>query len=421
MTKRVLISIVLAMIMMVFTSCTNKNSSSNYDIPTYEDNKEIMIGVWNGSHHDLTDMELYNLQEAGVNLLVGDFVQRTSLVDFIDRCAEFNINIIPDQRPWNGEVPSFINRENFLGFCVYDEPNLGNLQALKKMSQSYAEAMQGKLFFINLNPSGSPSLGADYITYVTTFVEECNLPMVSYDRYALVSDSDEGNDEVYVRENYLYEFDVCSYVAREHNIPLWYSLLTAGHLRYTNPTVKELEWQMYLAMTFGSNCLIHYIYSTHDQSYHDPIVDMNGNPTDTYYKVKEADATIRSWDHIYMNYNWLGYSAVDGTTGSTSMFDYISHNDELNAFGTIVSATSEKDIVIGHFEDGNQNAGIMITNLTAPYVDESTKVDIEFESKYTGALVIVDGEESIYDLKKGKLSIDVESGRGVFIIPLKTK
>ena len=76
----------------VLPSCSQQPTTIEFDIPTYEDNKDINIGVWNGSHHDLSDMELDNLRKAGVNLLVGDYVRKTPLIDFIDRCAEFGLD-----------------------------------------------------------------------------------------------------------------------------------------------------------------------------------------------------------------------------------------------------------------------------------------------------------------------------------------
>ena len=148
----------------------------------------------------------------------------------------------------------------------------------------------------------------------------------------------------------MYDFDVCSYYAREAGIPLWYTLLTSGHLWYINPTAEDLIWQMNLAMTYGSKYLLHYIYSSHEPTYLYPMVDMEGKPTETYYKVAEANAAIRAWDHIYMNYEWLGTSAVEGSKEQTGLFDCLKYNVEIDETYALKNASSNYDVLVGHCE-----------------------------------------------------------------------
>ena len=389
--------------------------STKLQVPTYKDDKAITIGIWNGSRHDMTDMELYNLQQAGIDLLVGVGPKSMSEEDLLTRCADFGINCLIDQRPWNGQVPSYIDMENFWGYCVYDEPFMGHATALQNMQAEYEKVMQDKMFFVNLLPSGGDS-STDYYTYLSTFVKGANLPVLSYDNYSIMLDE---YGDIYIRETYLFDFDVASYTAKENGVPLWYTLLTADHLSYADPTTTDLEWQMYLAMTYGAKALIHYVYATHDTDYEFPIVDMEGNPTPKYYKVQEADATIRSWDHIYMNFDWLGTSNVEGTNGKTGLLDLTIYNVDLTAFNTIVSAKATEDVIIGHFEDADKNAGFMVTNVTNPADKKDTEVTVKLNKKYKGALVIHDGVEKVVALKNGKLELDIPAGGAMFVIPLK--
>ena len=420
MKKKFIMALALSLaIVSSFSACgatTGTTESVELDIPTYVDDKAITIGVWNGSRHDLTDMELYNLQQAGINLLVGANPTMISQVDLLDRSAEFGINVLLDQRPWNGVVPDYIDRENFWGYCVYDEPFMGHLLDLKKMEEEYSKVMQGKMFFVNLLPSGNDT---SYRNYLSSFVNEVNLPVLSYDNYSIFFDESTG--EITIRDTYLFDFDIASYTAKESGVPLWYTLLTADHLNYADPTTTDLEWQMYLAMTYGAKALIHYVYATHDPDYEFPIVDMEGNPTEKYYKVKEADATICSWDHIYLDFEWLGTSNVEGTNGKTGLLDYTAYNVDVNAYGETVSATSTEDVIIGHFKDSKNNAGFMVTNVTNPANMLDANVSIELASEYKGALIIHDGVETVVGLNGGKLELDIPSGSAMFVIPLKEK
>ena len=414
MKKKFIAALALSL---AFVSTLCSCGSAKLQVPTYKDDKAITIGVWNGSRHDLSDMELYNLQQAGIDLLVGVGPKNITEEDLLTRCADFGINCLIDQRPWNGQVPSYIDMENFWGYCVYDEPFMGHLTTLQNMQAEYEKVMQDKMFFVNLLPSGGDGSAA-YYDYLTTFVDGVNLPVLSYDNYSIMLDE---FGDIYIRETYLFDFDVASHTAQENGVPLWYTLLTADHLSYADPTTTDLEWQMYLAMTYGAKALIHYIYATHDTDYEFPIVDMEGNPTPKYYKVQEADATIRSWDHIYMNFDWLGTSNVEGTNGKTGLLDLTVYNVDLTAFNTIVSAKATEDVIIGHFEDADKNAGFMVTNVTNPADLKNSEVTIKLNKKYKGALVIHDGVEKVVALKNGKLELDIPAGSAMFVIPLENQ
>ena len=418
MKKKSILAMALSLAAVSSFSACGDLMTVNYDVPTYADDKQITIGAWSGSRHDLTDAELYNLKQAGINLLVGLRPEKISEMDALDRCAEFGINVLLDQRPghrpWSGEVPEYNDRENFWGYLMYDEPMPGDLLTLKNLKEEFDKKMSDKMFFINLFPSGGVG---DYKDYVSSYVNGMGLPVVSYDNYSLFLDNE--TQEIYVRENYLYDFDVASQVAEEAGVPFWYTLLTAGHLNYTNPTQTELEWQMNLAMTYGAQGLVHYVYASHDPDYEDTIVDMSGNPTEQYYEVVEAHAGIRAWDHIYMSFDWLATSNVEGTEEVTGLLDWTRCQVDLNTYGVIEAVTSDVDVLVGHFEDADKNAGFMVTNLTTPVESITANTSVQLNSQYKGALVIDKGVETIVPLKKGVLNLEIEAGAGVFVIPLK--
>ena len=398
-----------------FSACS---SSVKFDVPTYTDDKEITIGVWNGSRHDLTEFDIYNLKEAGVNLLVGADPRMITPKQLVERCSEFGMNVILDGRDgkWNGETPEFVDNEHFWGYSLYDEPTIGQFNSLQEKKKLYDEKLPGKMYFVNMLPSGGER--TDYYDYLSTFVKGLDLEMCSYDNYSLMLD--EETDEVYIRDTYLFDFDVASHVAEEAGVPMWYTLLTSGHLRYTDPTTTELEWQMYLAMTYGAQALVHYVYATHDPDYVYPIVNyQTGEPTEKYYRVQEANGTIRSWDHIYLNFDWLGTSNVEGSNGGTGLLDWTVYNYAIDAFGEMESVSATEDVIVGHFKDGDGNAAFMVTNITNPVENKTTEVSVELNSDYKGALVIKDGEETLVTAKKGELDLEIEAGSALFVIPLK--
>ena len=151
------------------------------------------------------------------------------------------------------------------------------------------------------------------------------------------------------------------------------------------------------------------------------MVEMEGKPTETYYKVSEANAAIRAWDHIYMNYEWRGTSAVEGSIDQTGLFDCLKYNVEIDETYALKNASSNYDVLVGHFEDEDGRRGYMVTNSTNPHDEQTADVSLTFSSKYQGALVIQNGEEKVVTLQKGELSLEVDATGAAFVIPLKAK
>ena len=46
-------------------------SQEDLNVPTFEDNKSIVLGTWSGSMVEWTEQQFKNLQEANINYLLG--------------------------------------------------------------------------------------------------------------------------------------------------------------------------------------------------------------------------------------------------------------------------------------------------------------------------------------------------------------
>jgi hypothetical protein len=122
-----------------------------------------------------------------------------------------------------------------------------------------------------------------------------------------------------------------------------------------------------------------------------------------------------------MNYEWLGTSAVEGSKEQTGLFDCLKYSIDIDETYALENASSNYDVLVGHFEDEDGHRGYMITNPTNPYDDLTAEVSLTFSSKYQGALVVQNGEEKVVTLQNGKLTLDVTSAGAAFVIPLKAK
>ena len=167
--------------------------------------------------------------------------------------------------------------------------------------------------------------------------------------------------------------------------------------------------------------LIHYTYAATGADHLNPIIDKNGNPTDSYYDAKEATETIRKWDGVYMNFESLGVTGIFGTKENTGLLDYLVHYVPVDEYQTLVSAKSDYDVVLGHFADENNNKGFVITNMTNPYESKNANVKLKFNSNYKGVKIYSTEKEEVKVLTNNSVDINVKSGSGVFVVPLKIK
>lgn len=423
--------IISAILPALLASCSKGNedptiSVKDLVVPTFSKENNINIGAWSWTTKNVNNTQLSDLQQAGFNLLIGTFNDNNEGLDnaLLDRASEYGINLIIDKRPWSGEIPVYAEKENFLGYCVYDEPNMSHFLTLQTMKNNWdGSALKDKMFFVNLNPSYSSNVGTSYEEYVRAYTEDVGLGMVSFDYYPLYKDLDTGGTAL--REDWLYNFGIASYYARKNNVPLWFTLLTTEHnasgLHYINPTAKELEYQMYVAMAFGTKYLIHYTYSATGVDHLNPIIDKSGNPTDSYFDAKEASETIRNWDSVYMDFENIGVSGIFGKQDNTGLLDYLIDDVPVSEFGTLASATSNYDVVLGHFVDENDNKGFVLSNLTNPADGLTTKVSLKFNSEYKGVKIYNKDKEEVKVLTNNSIEVNIDSGSAAFVVPLKTK
>ena len=412
------------------------------DIATYADDKQIDIGGWSWMTGDLSETQLEDLQEAGITMLAGVFMGGTGTeaeeTAFLDRAQKYGIKIL-FQKEWDGStIPSYVDHEAFMGYCVADEPPMRDLSDLKTLKETWdASALKNKLFFVNLYPvySNIISLGTwDYDAYMEEAITNSGFPVVSFDHYPLYDD----NGTTVLRTDWLENFDIASYYAETNSVPLWYTLLTTQHTGssedYIDPTAADLQYQMFVAMTYGTTNLMHYTFAGTGEDHKNPImenpnytgtdevvVDENGW-TDSYYDAKDAAAKIGEWDHVFMNFNWLGVSTVTGSSAQTGLITSdLEYSVSVDKYGVISSVNSTQDVLVGHFQDSNGYNGVMITNLTMPENNTSASVTVAFSDEYKAVMVYQNGEEKFIPLHNGVLSINVASAEGIFIIPVKLK
>ena len=393
----------------------------NLNIPTFEDDKSIVIGTWSGSVVEWTEQQFNNLKEADINMLVGVSEYMGYSDAFFDRAQAAGVSVIPDKRSWNGELSDYMDHPAFVGFCVWDEPRLDEFTALAEKKELWDTTMDDELFFVNLFPGeiGDNQFGG-YDNYVSKYIETVQPEVLSFDVYPLMIGS---NGDMVIKDCFFNNLDICSYYAKEAGIPLWFSLLSAKHMSYVLPTTEDFRWQMAVGQAYGVQGLVHYVYGSHDPDYTCPIDWKTQEPTELYTNMKEANNEVASWDHIYMSYDWQGTAAITGSVNpyNTGAIMFCTHSVDATENTGITAIKSEEDLLCGIFKDENGGEAYMLTNATNPTDEIDTTVTLTLDEKYKGILVIDRGVQSIRLLEDNVATIEVQSSEGVFVIPLTTK
>lgn len=419
--KKIISILALTVCLTLMMSACGSVSLEELNTPVFEDDQEMVIGVWSGSMANWNELHFSYLQEADINLLVGASEYITYTEQFFDMAETAGVRVIPDSRKWDGEVPSFVEHPAFAGYCVWDEPASSDFEKLAEKKTQWEGLIADKMFFVNVFPGwAGTALGGSFDSYISNYLQTVQPEVLCFDHYPLMKDS---NENTVVRDTFFSDMDICSHYAKQSGVDFWFTLLASGHLDYVNPTEEEFRWQMAVGQAYGARGLLHYVYTSHDSDYTCPIDWRSQTPTELYENMAAANAEVAAWDHIYMSYDWQGTATIGGSNNPyTSIYFQLCQYAVKPTENTgITSISSNEDLLCGIFEDANGNKAYMITNATNPAEEKDATVTLTLDKEYKGVLVIDRGAQTTKLLEKQAITIEIEASEGVFIIPLTAK
>lgn len=419
--KRIISILALTVCLAILLSACGNVSLEDLRTPTFEDDQEMVIGVWSGSMANWNEQHFSYLQDAEINLLLGTSEYIAYTEQLFDMAEAAGVCVIPDSRKWDGDVPSFVDHPAFVGYCVWDEPNSGDFEKLAEKKAKWDSVMADKMFFVNVFPGwAGTALGGSFDSYISNYMQIVQPEVLCFDHYPLMKDAYENT---VVRDTFFSDMDICSHYAKQSGVDFWFTLLAAGHLDYVNPTEEEFRWQMAVGQAYGARGLVHYVYTSHDSDYTCPIDWRSQAPTELYENMAAANSEVAAWDHIYMNYDWQGTANIAGSNNpyTSICFQLCQYAVDPEDGTGISSISSDEDLLCGIFEDEDGNEAYMLTNATNPAEEKDATVKLKLDKEYKGVLVIDRGAQTTKLLDKQEITIEVESSEGVFVIPLTKK
>ena len=220
----------------------------------------------------------------------------------------------------------------------------------------------------------------------------------------------------YISPTYLSDLLVVSTVAHNYNVEFASCIQAAGWGNYRVPEkTEDIGFQVYTNLALGATRLEYYPYDATEMS---GGMYSYGSKGPTYDAVKNINTEIKKFDHVLNAFEWQGAKTFAGTTfaDENSGFEYVGKY-ELASLAGIKKVSASYDALIGQFKDSNNYQGFMLVNYTEPSKGFNNTIDLEFENA-KGVLMYRGGVEMVLKVENNKLSVPLEAGEGVFIVPL---
>ena len=195
------------------------------------------------------------------------------------------------------------------------------------------------------------------------------------------------------------------------------------------PSYEDIRMQEYALMAFGYDGISCFCYASpligfEFAASQEAMISRAGEKTDIYESVKKANGELLAFDHVLLQFDWIGTFTNDAghtTTGkdrtTNTSFQFLSRLS-LDSVPSLKEVTTSQDTLFGYFNDEDGNDGIMAVNYNETSLNLSDEISLTFDgSKYNKAVCYIGGEKVVKTLNKGKLNLTLGVGEGVFIIP----
>lgn len=324
------------------------------------------------------------------------------------------------------------------GHLIEDEPVLNEIDVCKLALKRYKMVFPDKVGLVNLCPiigraadftdenwNSEECTAWEY--YLDKWLEgETTTDYISYDHYPLLGSNSTGKTSI--EPTFIVSMQYVAQRAKATNREMWTYLQSIGYggANRIPTSAADISFQAYTFLAYGGKQISWFCYWSpirYDGLTHftEAMIELDGTKTAVYDYVKEINREILAFDDIYDNFEWQGSMTKVGrenAMGENDNFEYVAKY-VMTSHPRIEKYTAEQDTLIGVFKDkAGKEDGFMVVNFTDPAKNLSNKIEITFKDTNYAA-VVVDGELTTIKLNNGVLKLNLDSGDGAFVIPLK--
>lgn len=394
------------------------------------DRDKLLLGAYCMNTGVANRIELLQwFKEAGLEFFVqtggGDLTD-----DVLSFCDENGIGILAANTAYN----KTLTNPCVWGINYRDEPSAKQFDEVAAGVAAEFERDATRLPYVNLFPMYASSeqlgetaddvfgandmttvdsLNVDSIRYrkhISDYVGTFDLDILSVDIYPLHWNAETHKQEASY-EKWLRNLDILSEACRLNNIDYWVITQAAGladgGMKYCDTDVDQ-RWQNYVTLAFGPKAIIYACYYTGWWDGDSHLIDNNGERTDTYYAVQQANKELSVFADVYGNYAHKGTYVTNKAGAAGAKLQLVGVKDEDKPRIETIDP-----LLVGVFDekDGDGKAYVF-TNMAETYKNKTASIKTTFEGASEITLYRM-GKKTV--ISGNVLSLVLQPGEGVFV------
>ena len=354
--KKIILALAAATIMHGIPS----EAKSVYTNPT---GKEFPILAWYSiiGDENQTPERYKELREAGFNLSFSHTGSPANVEKAMQACKNTGVKLVVMTASMEGNTAEEVNRlkgdPDLALWFLRDEPVVSGFEQLRAFRDRIYENDGLHMGYLNLLPDmvEPQVLGTkNYEEYVRRYVDEVDLPMISYDFYPIVKDG----ENVVVRPTFYENLEIVRKVALEKDMPFWAFCLSTAHAAYPVPQPSHLRVEAWSALAYGAQGLQYFTYwspGTEVWDFHNAPINEKGERTNVYYMIKTLNREIQGLAPIFLGAKAeaVWHTGAKLPQGTQPLKDL--------PIGIKAVAASEEGVVVSHLANGKKHY-LMVVN-----------------------------------------------------------
>ena len=319
------------------------------------------------------------------------------------------------------------------GYYLTDEPSYKKIETMTPLVDWYNKYGGKTMFHLNLLQSYGSFMfdGHSFEEYVDHYCDVIlkgvkGTKTLSTDYYPLEKEADTGAP--YIKDGYLFDYIVLAERVKAMNaelseedkvlLNLYIQSYKANDKRDMS-SVADIRFQLNVGLAFGMKCLNYYTYTGSQEG--DGLVLRSGKVTQNYEWAKQANNEAQELADAILNFEWVGTKTYAGQQmqdkTTAKAFEKIAEKTA-DSFEFISDVTARLDTIVSEMEDKQGNKGYMVVNYSEPSLGLTDLVNVYFGKKVNKAVIYINGERSVVDVKQDALQLSLGAGEGAFVYPV---
>ena len=184
------------------------------------------------------------------------------------------------------------NRPEVIGLFLRDEPVAREFRVLRELSAEIRRQAPHLTPYVNLYPNtvSSGHLGCSYEEYLKRYTETCGMPFLSYDFYSLPADRNAP-----ISDRYWLNLEQARNATERAGIKFYYCTLGVTLFKHRQPTLDDLNFEIYSALLYGAKGLAIFTYFTPAiGNFRNAAISEFGERTSVWYDLKKVLKSVHN-------------------------------------------------------------------------------------------------------------------------------